>query len=208
MAITKVSNSGFKSGMTKYDSLLAGNEAYIPNSYKSIQTATVGSGGATYVEFTSIPSTYKHLQIRYYAQTNRGTYGVDTFKINVGASSADTGSNYTRHYLIGDGSGFSANQDVSQAYWQGANDLGTTTGGTFGVGVIDILDYASTTKNKTMRKLGGVDHNGTIAGVGGSTTLVTGMWTNSSTGIGYIKIATVNGTLQNYSQFALYGIEG
>jgi hypothetical protein len=34
------------------------------NSYESIATVTVGSGGASEVEFTSIPSTYTHLQIR------------------------------------------------------------------------------------------------------------------------------------------------
>ena len=33
-------------------------------SYESIATVTVGAGGSSSISFTSIPSTYKHLQIR------------------------------------------------------------------------------------------------------------------------------------------------
>ena len=36
----------------------------ITGSYESIATVTVGSGGSSYIEFTSIPGTYTHLQIR------------------------------------------------------------------------------------------------------------------------------------------------
>ena len=34
-------------------------------------TVTVGSGGTASITFSSIPSTYKHLQIRIFGQTNR-----------------------------------------------------------------------------------------------------------------------------------------
>jgi hypothetical protein len=45
-------------------------------SYESIATVTVGSGGsAANVEFTSIPATYTHLQIRGIART--ASHGVD-----------------------------------------------------------------------------------------------------------------------------------
>ena len=40
-------------------------------SYESIQTVTVGLGGAANVEFTSIPATYTHLQIRGISKTDR-----------------------------------------------------------------------------------------------------------------------------------------
>jgi hypothetical protein len=175
-------------------------------SFESIATVTVGSGGSSYIEFTSIPATYTHLQIRYIARTNRATYGVESFKINVGVSSADTGANYTRHYLLGDGSSVAAAADTSATYWEGVNDFGTTTGGSFGAGVIDILDYANTNKYKTMRKIGGVDVNGTVGGVGGNASLVSSVWMSTSA-IGYIKIAAMTNTLQQYSHFALYGVK-
>ena len=174
--------------------------------FESIATVTVGSGGSSYIEFTSIPATYTHLQIRYIARTNRATYGVESFKINVGVSSADTGANYTRHYLLGDGSSVAAAADTSATYWEGVNDFGTTTGGSFGAGVIDILDYANTNKYKTMRKIGGVDVNGTVGGVGGNTSLVSSVWMSTSA-MGYIKIAAMTNTLQQYSHFALYGVK-
>ena len=200
MAVVSIKNK------LRRGNLLVGNDPFIPTDYESIATVTVGSGGAANVEFTSIPATYTHLQIRYIAQTNRATYGVESFKINVGVSSADTGSNYTRHYLLGDGASASANADTSQTYWEGVNDFGTTTGGTFGAGVIDILDYANTNKYKTMRKLGGVDVNGTVGGVGGSASLVSSVWMSTSA-MGYIKIAAITNNLQEYSSFALYGIK-
>ena len=205
--ISRASKSSILQGFAKSRSMLAGNSYYIPPSYESIATVTVGAGGSSSISFTSIPSTYTHLQIRYIGQTNRGTYGVESFKIQVGNGSVDTGSNYTRHYLLGDGSSASANADTSKTYWEGVNDFGTTTGGTFGAGVIDVLDYANTSKYKTLRKMGGVDLNGTIAGVGGNASLVSSVWMSSSA-INIITISAISNTLQNYSQFALYGIKG
>ena len=201
MAVVSIKNK------LRRGNLLVGNTAYDPAAMDSIATVTVGSGGSSYIEFTSIPNTYTHLQIRYLARTNRATYGVESFKINVGVSSADTGANYTRHYLLGDGSSVAAAADTSATYWEGVNDFGTTTGGSFGAGVIDILDYANTNKYKTMRKIGGVDVNGTVGGVGGNASLVSSVWMSTSA-IGYIKIAAMTNTLQQYSHFALYGIKG
>ena len=34
------------------------------SSYESIATTTVGAGGSSSISFTSIPSTYTHLQVR------------------------------------------------------------------------------------------------------------------------------------------------
>ena len=51
------------------DSLLAGNAAYNPSSFESIATVTLGSSGA--VTFSSIPSTYKALQLRFMAKAIR-----------------------------------------------------------------------------------------------------------------------------------------
>jgi len=42
-----------------------------PGDYESIQTVTVGSTSQSSISFTSIPSTYKHLQIRYISRCDR-----------------------------------------------------------------------------------------------------------------------------------------
>ena len=179
------------------------NYPRITNSYESIQTVTVGGGGSASISFTSIPNTYKHLQIRLLAQTNRAA-SVDSLQLNF---NSDTGSNYSWHTVQGDGSSASALGFATQTYARiGDGTIGgaTASGGYFGVGVIDILDYASTNKNKTIRGLTGVDANGS-----GRVGLGSGLWQNSSTAITSISIAPQAGTLfLQYSSFGLYGIKG
>jgi hypothetical protein len=179
----------------------------VAGDYESIQTHIVGSGGQSSITFSSIPSTYKHLQIRLLAQTNRGTYGIDQMNMRF---NSDSGSNYSWHTLVGQGAGTpNANAAVSQTVIQaGEGSIGTTTGGTFGVGVIDILDYANTNKYKTSRMLSGVDLNGTVGGLGGWITFSSGNW-RSNSAITNISLGPTVGTLfSQYSHFALYGIKG
>jgi hypothetical protein len=182
---------------------ILGTVSPILGDYESIQTHTVGSGGQASVTFTTIPSTYKHLQIRLIAQTNRAVF-VDSLQLNF---NSDTGSNYSWHGLQGDGSSPSAFGYATQTYARiGDGTIGgaTGSGGQFGAGVIDILDYASANKNKTIRGLIGVDENGA-----GRIALGSGLWQNSSTAISSISIAPQAGTLfLQYSSFALYGIKG
>jgi len=172
--------------------------------FESIATTTVGSGGAANIEFTSIPATYTHLQIRSLAQTNRSSIGRDIVNINV---NSDTGSNYARHYLSGDGA--SAVRGNSASLTKGElTEVGTTAGASFGAFVVDLLDYANTNKYKTIRSLGGVDVNGTVGGYGGTISLYSTLW-QSTSAITSIKLAPLNGTQFNqYSHFALYGIKG
>jgi hypothetical protein len=188
---------------TVFGSLSSGVAAST-NSYESISTVTVGGGGAANVEFTSIPSTYKHLQVRCFAQTNRGTYGGDAAKIQF---NSDTSANYTYHSLRGNGSSASSSNEVNLAYGYSV-DTGTGVSSTFGAAVIDILDYLDTNKNKTIRTLTGNDINGTIAGYGGTVTFISVLWKNTSA-ITSIKFTPESGSQFNqYSSFALYGIKG
>ena len=174
--------------------------------YESIATVTVGSGGQASATFTSIPSTYKHLQIRLTAQVTRATYGREGLGIRVGNGSIDSASNYSWHALDGDGSSATASAGTSTNTIEGSF-VGTTTGGTYGVAVIDFLDYADTNKYKTIRNLGGLDHNGTIAGFGGIVSLRSGLW-RSTSAINQIEIYGINSDpFTQYSSFALYGIK-
>jgi len=170
-----------------------------------LQVITVGSAGAASVEFTNIPNTYTHLQLRYTAQTNRGTYGIAEYALTF---NSDTATNYGYHAVYGDGAGTTAIAYSTQNSIRGDGEIGTSTGGTFGGGVLDILDYANTNKNKTVRWLGGVDINGTIAGFGGRVGLFSGLW-RSTSAITSVKLVPYTGSLftQN-SSFALYGIRG
>jgi len=199
MAVVSIKNK------LRRGNLLVGNDPYIPTDFESIATVTVGSGGAANVEFTSIPSTYTHLQIRALAKTDRGTYSNDGINITF---NSDSGSNYSYHELTADGTNVSAGSGATQSYifLQG---LAATTGSTstFGVTVIDILDYANTNKYKTVRGLTGFDNNSGSTNQAGYISFGSGNWrnTNAITSITLDQRSSSN--FLQYSHFALYGIK-
>jgi hypothetical protein len=186
--------------------IIASSGGAVSNSYDSIATVTVGSGGASSVTFSSIPSTYTHLQVRVFGQTNRGTYGRDGFFVRF---NSDSGSNYAYHYLIGDGSSVGAGGTSSQTQFN-TPEVTTTTAGTdiFGAFVMDVLDYAKTNKYKTSRMLGGGDHNGTIAGLGAQVSLNSSLWLSTSAINSITFYPLIGSSISQDSQFALYGIKG
>ena len=165
----------------------------VTNSYESIATVTVGSGGTTAIEFTGISNTYKQLQLRGIMRMSSNGDG-PTMRFN----SDTTGSNYRMHYLQGNGTAASAGTIANDFYSPITMPNGASIFGGF---VIDILDANSTSKNKTVRTLEGFDANGS-----GYVTFTSGLWMNSSTAISSIKMTGT--TIQQYSQVALYGIKG
>lgn len=175
----------------------------VPSSYESIATVTVGSGGSATVEFTSIPSTYTHLQIRAlirstYTSTVTTTNG--TLQFN-----SDTGSNYAWHQLRGQGSAASTGASSSTNLGLSFADIGgTSVTNFFSAGVMDILDYTNTNKYKTVRVLTGADGNTTNDDwiYLGST-----LWQNTSA-ITSIKLYPGINNFAQYTRFALYGIKG
>jgi hypothetical protein len=202
MGITKLSKSGFKSSSyEKYNDFLAGNTAFSPSSYESIATVNITSNTST-ITFSSIPSTYTHLQIRSIGRTTRSsTTGTATIRFN-----NDTASNYAYHELLGTGSSAVADAQTSQTLIATGRMAASTAGSNiFGVQVIDILDYTSTNKNKTVRYLGGADING-----GGEMYFGSGLWFKTPEAINRIDITAQSGTADfvQYTQFALYGIKG
>jgi hypothetical protein len=116
----------------------------------------------------------------------------------------DTGANYTSHMVYGTGSGnaiaYSNLNDVATKFY-GLPYAGTNV--SWGGIVMDILDYQSTVKNKTVRALTGWDNNGA-----GDILLGSALWNNSGTAINSITLTSPAGNLQQYTSIALYGIKG
>lgn len=169
--------------------------------YDSIATSTVGAGGAASVTFSSIPATYTHLQVRMIARDNRASNTSDSgaFRFN-----SDSGTNYAYHALIGTGS--SATVSAVDTYNRGLIDrfsASTAGSNTFGAVVMDILDYANTSKYKTVRMLGAYDNNGD-----GQIVLSSGLWQSTSAISTILIYPNVGTSWDQYSQFALYGIKG
>ena len=202
MAITKISNSAIDNG-TKYISFLAGNDAYKPGVYESIATLTA-SGGETSLTFSSIPSTYQHLEIRGIAR--------DTIASNSGAGikmrfNGDTGTNYVRHNLYGDGTNAIAggNTGFDLMSFVGGSIGDSSTASVFGASIISIHDYTSTTKNKTVRGFSGSEANTATANF--YVVLNSGLWLNTAA-ITSITMLPGQTAFKAGSTFALYGIKG
>lgn len=183
--------------------ILASSYLSAVGDYESIATVTVGAGGASSIDFTSIAGTYKHLQIRYISRCTRSDVG-DSLGLQF---NADTGSNYSRHYIDANNGviyvGASTSQSISNCGYQAAAN---NSANCFGAGIVDILDYSSTNKAKTIRFLGGVEDNTAAAG---DITMRSGLWYATPAAITSIKLLATSGT-QNfvqYSSFALYGIK-
>jgi len=171
--------------------------------FESIASITA-TGGETSLSFTSIPGTYQHLQIRGIARTLRALTGTDTMFITL---NSDTGSNYSRHRLTGDGSTAAAGgaaSSTSLAIINGATVMDSSTANIFAANIIDIHDYASTSKNTTMRAFSGGNGNTT------TNEFVMGLYSG-----GYFNTSAITSiSLENSfgfkagSTFALYGIKG
>jgi hypothetical protein len=169
------------------------------SSFDSIATFSATGTETTYT-FSSIPSTYKHLQIRAIFQRNFGN------QIDIGLRfNGVTAANYSGHYLNGDGTTVTANASPSSSYIAVGTGNGTSVASTLGASIIDIHDYASTTKNKTVRSFGGVDTNGVgVAAV----RLWSGAWLDATTAITSVTIYTFGDGMNTGTTFALYGIKG
>ena len=116
---------------------------------------TVGSFS---FEFTNIPQTFTHLQMRYFF---RGAdAGANTFTaMSINGNQYTT--NYSFHTLGADGASVyitagTSGGGISNLY----GPASTSTANVFAAGVTDVLDYTNTNKNKTVKTIQGYDANG------------------------------------------------
>jgi hypothetical protein len=171
--------------------------------YDSIATATVGAGGVASVTFSSIPQTYKHLQIRTLV---RSTGGGGSYNAIVNFNGDTTVGNYPLHYLFSSGSGVpTSGYSASDAGIAIARATGgASLANVFGVGIADIVDYTNTNKKKVVKVLLGQDDNGTSTKI---QLFNSGLWTNTSA-ITSMTISVGGGSLAQHTSIALYGIKG
>jgi hypothetical protein len=175
--------------------ILASSGAVAGGSYESIATTTLTGTQAT-ITFTSggAWNAYKHLQVRFIARTNRSSANSDVIAIKPNGSVSSDG-----HYLYGNGSSLSGGQATGFVGWGTGASAGSDT---FAVGVIDILDFADTNKNKTIRSLAGYDNNGS-----GELALFSVLQT-STTALTSFDVYSINGaSFIAGTSFALYGIK-
>jgi hypothetical protein len=199
--IFKMSNAGGFKSLNRYYDMLAGNTVWNPwepaGAYDALSTVTVPSGGAASVTFSGIPSTYKHLQVRVLGRDTIESAGDLRWQFN-----GDTALNYSFHELYANGStassfGYGGTGYGNLSNW--ASFLSQTN--QFSAAILDITDYADTTKYKTGRVIGGRNNNGS-----GTIELASMSWRNTAA-VSSIYFYLTAGNFAEYSQFTLYGVK-
>ena len=178
-----------------------GGATVVPNSYESIQTVSL-SGSQSTISFTSIPSTYKHLQVRGILRGDRANTGEI---VGVQFNGDTTTSNYVSHRLIGDGTNAGSAPQTAGTYsssWVTHIPGASSSASIFGPVVMDIFDYATSSKNRVGRTLGGDVGGDQIAWMGSQ------LWLSTSaiTSITFVPVFGTN--FVQYSELALYGMKG
>jgi len=162
--------------------------------FDSIATVTPYTTTTT-VTFSSIPATYRHLQLRASAASSAAANMTVRFN---GVTSGD----YSWHYIEGNGATASAGAGSNQTSILGP--VVTNTASAYTGIIMDFLDYKDTNKNKTARMFAGVDLNGsnTWLSVFSGT-----LYNYTSSAISSITITLSGATFAANSHWALYGIK-
>jgi hypothetical protein len=161
-------------------------------SFESISSA-VGTGSSGTITLSSIPGTYKHLQLRIVVAASSGDCGI---RVNGAA-----GTSYARHVMRGSGSGTGsafgvASTDVAANLFPGG--ISTTPASA----IIDIMDYANAQKFKTFRIISAQENN-----TSGYVEVCSGLYISGSA-ITSISVINVGASWNTNTFVSLYGIKG
>lgn len=198
--VYKLSANSVKNGRTNYGSMRAGDVYVPPGDFESIATATVGAGNTSAtITFSSIPSTYAHLQLRMFVRATQRTALLMRFNNDSGST------NYDFHRMNADGSSVGADARINfSAIYISSRGYGVPATTNIGSAVVvDILDYTNTNKNKVTRTLSAQELNTSLSDI----EFTSGSWKNT-TAINRIDFSMETGSLAEYTHIALYGIKG
>jgi len=172
----------------------------MPDTYNKIASVTVGSGGASNIEFTSIPQTYTDLIIKVSGRTNRASI-LEAFNIQF---NGNTASNYVRQIIFGEGATAYSNKQTDTT--AGLDSSGLNTGAnatslTFGSTDVYIPNYTSA-NNKSL----GSDTTGENNSSTSYMQFMAGVWQNTAAITSIKLIPTFGNNFVQYSTATLYGI--
>lgn len=199
MAIKSLQHSSIRDNVF-YRSMLAGNAGFAPSSFDFLESQVLTTTASS-VTFTGLGSytDYEHLQLRLVAKTNN-TFSGTTVKITF---NGDTGNNYSRHELYG----ISGNSPASfsstgiPAIYSSVVDSQNDPG--WGIQIIDILDFSSSTKNTTTRYRAA----NRLSSYGNeSVTLGAGAWYNTAA-VTSLTVTTFSNSFIAGSRFSIYGVK-
>lgn len=170
------------------------------NTFTKIASVTVGSGGASSIDFTSIPGTYTDLCVKLSTRTTDTTAN-DSSAIAI-QFNADTGSNYTRRTLYGDGGAAGSSNATTTSMRVGFTTTDGDTANTFGNCEFYVPNYAGSSQKSVSADA--VTEANVAQYIYAA--LNAGLWTGTSA-ITSIKIIAPSYNFKQYSTAVLYGIK-
>jgi hypothetical protein len=171
----------------------------MPITYNKIASATVGSGGAANIDFTSIPGTYTDLVV-YLSARSSGSFTDQNISLRFNSST----TGYSRRVLSGNGSAASSSNSASEAEMFIGDVSGSTgTSNTFGNLMIYVPNYAGAT-NKSV-SVDSIQENNTTAA---NARLIAGLWSDTAA-ITSLSVRLYGGGFDfvQHSTATLYGIK-
>lgn len=166
----------------------------MPSTYTPIATTTLANSTTATVSFTSITGIYTDLVL---VTASAITSGAGALKLNY---NSDTGSNYSRTIVTGNGSAASSTRETSQASLLVNTNGNLDTGLGQNTTIINIINYSNSSAFKTTLARANRAANGTDA--------IVGLWRNTAA---ITRIDIANTGLSTFflsgSTFTLYGIK-
>jgi hypothetical protein len=196
MGVVKLSTAGIRN-YSKTSDFLSGNLPLSLGSFNLLETTTLATSASS-VTFSGLGaySDYKHLQVRMSFRASGAGTGVTSAYVELNGDSA---SNYAAHALYGQGSSVNSLSQTSAGSALLWNILpnGASTANSFGAVVLDVLDFSSSTKNSTIRYLGGALNEENVITFG------SGLWANTNA----VTSLSISSNFASLSKFALYGVK-
>lgn len=170
------------------------------NTYVAIATVTVGSGGASTIDFTSIPQTYTDLLFKLSLRSDYTSdpwdYFVDGILLN------GTTTNYSTRVLYGTGSSAASGNESSTGFRTSYYNADGSTSSVFSNGEMLIPNYTSSNyKSVSIDQVS--ENNGTAA----LASMLAGLWSNTAA-VNQVTFKPRSGNkFKQYSTATLYGIK-
>jgi hypothetical protein len=167
-------------------------------SWTAIASVTVGSGGASTIDFTSIPATYTDLCLKFSLRSTDNSSSDANLYFN------NSTSGYSERMIYTDNGTSAASAGTSSGLfnWPGTQNSPTTTASTFSNCEVYIPNYAGST-NKSLSS-DAVRENNATGGI--QMRLVAGLWSNTAA-ITSVKLVSDYGVFVQYSTATLFGIK-
>ena len=160
----------------KYSSMLAGNDPFSPSAYDLLETQVLASSASsvTFTGLDTLAAGYQNLQIRMLTRADTSGFASHYMEFN-----GDSAANYGTHRLIGSGSSVSSSWLAAENYIRlgDSERLTQSVADSFAPTIVDLLDFASTTKTTTARVLSG--RTGGVSGASPRIFLNSGLWTST-----------------------------